>query len=284
MKMPSKLKPFDTAFSPQKAYLLALASKLAYKEGRSIENACKDFGFKRSRFIESKSTSTEGFVASTDEFIIVAFRGTQQWKDWLTDAKFIHTDGPLGECHAGFTMSYRSVANDLEDAISDCRAKSRQAPPRGYGTMKGLYENVHPQSIWFTGHSLGGAIATVAAGHRVEQCLPVDGLYTYGSPRVFDWDTAVKFDQSAGSRTFRFVNNCDLVTRLPQRLMGYRHVGDLKYFDEKGNLKEDPSWWDRFLDRWQGRFEDFMEKGPAAIKDHDIDDYISRAQKACKDC
>lgn len=284
MKIPTSLDPYDTEFSPQKAYLLALASKLAYENGSEIETACKEFGFKKSRFISNNITSTEGFVASTDEFIVVAFRGTQQWKDWLANANLIHTDGPLGESHSGFTKAYRSIASDLEDAIDYCRSNTRRKLPRGYGSLKAVNKSVHPQSIWFTGHSLGGALATVAAGHRIERCLPLDGLYTYGSPRVFDWDASIKFDQSAGMKSFRFVNNCDLVTRLPKRLMGYRHVGELKYFDENGVMKSDPSWWSRFLDGMQGRFEDFMEKGPAAIKDHDIDDYIGRSKKACDNC
>ena len=284
MKMPISLDPYNTEFSPQKAYLLALASKLAYEGGSTVEKACKEFGFKKSRFILNKDTGTECFVASTDKFMVVCFRGTDELKDWFKNVNMLHTDGPLGSCHRGFAEAYRSIANDLDDAISDCRAQSREKLPRGYGKLKPYLNNIHPQSIWFTGHSLGGALATVAAGYNIESCKPMDGLYTYGSPRVFDWEAAIKFEQSAGKRTFRFVNNCDLVTRLPKRLMGYRHVGELKYFDENGVLKEDPSWWSRFVDRFQGRFEDVMEKGFAAVKDHDIDDYIKRAQRACENC
>ena len=285
LSMPINLDPYDTSFSAQKAYLFALASKLAYANPKTIDKELEAFGFLKSRVITNKETGTEGFVASTKEFIVICFRGTEpNFKDWMTDFKFIHTDGPLGEGHSGFIKAYRSIADDLSEAIEHCRFPSRKRVPNGYGEMSELFSKRYPQSIWLTGHSLGGALASVAAAHRVENCLPVDGVYTFGSPRVFEWDTAIKYDLSAGERTFRFVNNVDIVTRLPKRLMNYRHIGSLKYFDEHGILKDDPSWWSRFVDGVQGRFEDFMERGPAAIKDHAIDDYIDRAKMACDNC
>ena len=284
MKMNTKLNPFDNSFSPLKANLLAQASKLAYEEETSIEEACKKFGFKKVRYIQNKDTSTEGFVASCSEFIVVAFRGTQEWKDWLTDARFVKTEGKLGECHSGFHKAYQSIEEDLKEAIDYCREEAGQPLFSENDQFSELDKKLHPQSIWFTGHSLGGAIATIAVGQRIVESLPVDGLYTFGSPRVYDWDASIKFDQVLGKRAFRFVNNVDIVTRIPKRIMGYRHIGQLKYFDENGVLKDDPAWWSRFLDRMQGRFDDFMERGPSAIKDHDIDDYISRSAKACNNC
>ena len=284
-KMPTTLDPYDTSFSAEKSYFFALASKLAYAKPKAIESELKRFGFYKARVITNTETGTECFVAATKEFIVISFRGTElSFKDWMTDFQFLHTDGPLGEGHSGFIKAYRSVADELEEAIKYCRYRTKKRIPNGYGEMKDLFNKQHPQSIWLTGHSLGGALASVAAAHRVERCLPVDGVYTFGSPRVFEWDTAIKYDQSAGDRTFRFVNNVDIVTRLPKRLMNYRHIGSLKYFDENGVLKEDPSWWSRFVDAIQGSFEDFMVKGPAAIKDHAIDDYINRAKKACDSC
>ena len=108
MKMPTQLEPYDTTFSPQKAFLLAYASKLAYEDASTIEKACEDFGFTKCKFFSNEETSTEGYVASTSKFIVVAFRGTQEITDWWTDAQFIHTDGPLGNSHYGFTKAYRS--------------------------------------------------------------------------------------------------------------------------------------------------------------------------------
>lgn len=284
MVMPTKLDPFDNSFSPLKANLLAQASKLAYESGLSIEKACKDFGFEKARYIQNKDTSTEGFVASSNDFIVVAFRGTQEWQDWLTDARFVKTEGKLGECHSGFHKAYQSIEEDLKSAIDYCRKEVNHPLFVKNNLLSKLDKRVQPQSIWFTGHSLGAAIATIAVGQRIVKSLPVDGLYTFGSPRVYDWDASIKFDQALGNKAFRFVNNVDIVTRVPQRIMGYRHVGQLKYFNKDGVLKNDPAWWSRFLDQMQGRFDDFMEEGLAAVKDHDINDYISRSAKACNNC
>ncbi|MCX5893209.1 MAG: lipase family protein, partial [Deltaproteobacteria bacterium] len=63
------------------------------------------------------------------------------------------------------------------------------------------------RTVWFTGHSLGAALATLAASRYGK----VRGLYTFGSPRVGDLD----FKQAFLVPTYRFVNHDDLVTRVP---------------------------------------------------------------------
>jgi len=92
------------------------------------------------------------------------------------------------------------------------------------------------RSVWFTGHSLGGALATLAA----DQYGSGAELYTFGSPRVGDRTFADHFRVNA----YRFVNNDDVVTKVP--LPGsYRHVGQMKYIDSEGVILDNPSLWVR---------------------------------------
>ena len=84
------------------------------------------------------------------------------------------------------------------------------------------------------GHSLGAALATVAANFAAgEPRLRLQGLYTYGSPRVGD----AAFGRAIGVPVFRFRNNSDVVTTVPIGLV-FRHVGALQLIDSGGHLHE----------------------------------------------
>jgi hypothetical protein len=79
--------------------------------------------------------------------------------------------------------------------------------------------------VWFTGHSLGGALATLAAG-RYERAPEV---YTFGAPRVGDGE----YVESLDTPVYRIVNGRDVVPKLPVR-GPYRHAGAEKYIDGEG--------------------------------------------------
>jgi triacylglycerol lipase len=83
--------------------------------------------------------------------------------------------------------------------------------------------------VWITGHSLGAALATLAADRVTRerassQLGELKGIYTFGSPLVGDRQFVDGFNTRCADRSFRFVNDQDTVTRLPPRLLGYRHV------------------------------------------------------------
>jgi pimeloyl-ACP methyl ester carboxylesterase len=69
----------------------------------------------------------------------------------------------------------------------------------------------HAVRPWFTGHSLGGALATLAADRHGDSAA----VYTFGSPLVGDDAFAAGFNNRHEGRSFRYVNGDDLVTRVP---------------------------------------------------------------------
>ncbi len=223
------------------AWWLIEAATLVYADEDFVNEKVKqNAGLAEVRFFNGDSTQC--FVASNANFAIVAFRGSETrmrsddasprhiLADWLTNFDFLPVQWDLGgNVHTGFKNALQEVWQDLEDYLSE------------------LQEN--DCKIWMTGHSLGAALATLAAGLYGN----IQGTYTFGSPRVGDREFGEKFIVNA----YRFVNGKDIVTKVPPAGM-YNHVGELKYIDNNGNIHDDanqsPKWTDEIEDKIKGLF------------------------------
>jgi len=186
------------------------------------------------------------------------FRGTEldTIGDLITDIKIRKENIGIGEVHRGFRDALTNISNNIDRAV--------------YGL----------DNIYIAGHSLGGALATLYTTHFTFDLglnLKLKGIYTFGSPRVGNTEFAKNYNMNLKDVTYRMVNNCDIVTRIPTRLTGYSHCGQLIYIDKDGKLHIDdaPSMWETFWDRVKGRLEDFAHlKLLGGISDHSIEEYI----------
>ena len=256
-----KFIPNTTAFELQNAYSLASAAELAYKDDSEIQNTVVKWGFDKFKFIKAED-GTECFIMSNQEIIVVSFRGTTDTKDWIVDLDLKLIEGLFeGKVHSGFYTSLSNVWQQIKRTIA-------------------AFRNNKEKSLWFTGHSLGGALATLAVARFRAEDRPVDGLYTFGQPRVGDRQFARNFNFDFKPYAFRFVNNNDAVTRIPSRARQYSHVGTFRYFTEPGELVEDIGYWNRFLDRMHGRTNDILEWGSDGFKDHAMFKYRELIAKA----
>ena len=249
-------------YQPRNAYSLGLAADLAYEDAGKIQRQTAQWGCDRFEFLDRDDT--QGYVCGSRDLIIVAFRGTEpdRLRDWLSDANAQFEPGPFGRVHKGFQRALKKVWEDMSSAINRFQDNA--------------------QSLWFTGHSLGAALATLAVAHL--RCPPNDkpvyGLYTFGSPRIGDRDFEQRFNADSGSCCFRFVNNNDIVTRVPSRARGFSHVGTFMYFDRHGRLVDDPAFWYRFLDGLKASVQDLGKLGPDMIKDHSMTEgYLPNLEK-----
>jgi triacylglycerol lipase len=236
-----------------------MAADLAYKTEKEIRSETKRWGLTECEFLEHRETQC--FLAGNSEMILLAFRGTEPTvlKDWMTDIEVDLVGGPGGKVHEGFLTALAYVWRDIWRFIKTSRGR---------------------RSLWITGHSLGASVGALAVAKlRLEKDEPVNGLYTFGQPRTGDAEFARHFNTEFGAQTFRYVNNNDIVPRLPFRVMKYRHVGTFKYFDEKGKQRDDISWWDKLMDRFEGRIADFLEPGTDGVKDHSMAAYVKCLQK-----
>ncbi len=268
--------PEAEGYSRENAYWLGRFADLAYAEPETIGQAVNELGLTRFAFFDSRRTDTQAFLAANRSVIVVSFRGTQPAKllDWMTDLRAELVEG----VHRGFRTALDGVWSEITDAIESAKG------PRG--SLVDL-ARLGPSAaavpgLWFTGHSLGGALAVLAAQRMLQAQRPVEGLYTFGQPRVGGREWVGTLNMAFGQRYFRFVNNADVVPRVPLRAMGYAHAGALRYFDAKGAMHDDVGWWERLLDRFQGRIEDLGRLGLDDIKDHSMAIYVKCLQKQRK--
>lgn len=253
-----------TRYDPLNALALGQAAKLAYEGEEAIKAQAGTWGLEAESISKSHTLmgDTQVSVLSDADKVIVAFRGTQpkNLQDWMSDAESILVPGPAGMVHKGFLDALNLVYPELRKMVARLQNRS--------------------QSLWVTGHSLGAALATLfVAKLRFEEDKPVYGLYTFGQPRTGDRSFARAFDQDFQSLMFRFVNNTDVVPRVPPRAGLYSHVGTFLYFDERRRLQADPGFWFRHLDALRSAVDDFRNLEPGAIKDHFMTEYLVGLEK-----
>lgn len=252
-----------TAYSGNNALCLATMANLAYEADAAIENQVKSWGFRNFDFFQAGGS--EAFITGDDDKIIVAFRGTQpdNLLDWLTDIDIVLINGPGGRVHNGFFHGVNRIWPELRQRIADFQDNAER-----------------PQSLWFTGHSLGAALATIAVARlRFEEDKPVYGLYTFGQPRTGDHRFAGFANSDTMTGIFRFVNNNDIVTRVPGRALDYRHLGKMIYFTSDQKIETDIGLWIQFLDRVSGHIDNLGNLGPDGLLDHDMSTYVSLVRK-----
>lgn len=164
-------------------------------------------------------TDVTGYVGldPTNHLIVVAFRGSVSIENWLTnlDMKTVSTDICSGcTAHAGFWQSWL----DSRDAVLAAVKKLARSNP-GY-------------KVAATGHSLGGAIASLAAAQLRNDGYNV-ALYTFGAPRIGGSKLSSYITNQAGGN-YRVTHWNDPVPRVPTLLQGYVHISP-EYYINKPN-------------------------------------------------
>ena len=195
------------------AVLLSMLSALAYADAGAVAAVLPQLGLDLVAYFDRGDT--QGFAATTDRELIFSFRGTAQPGDWITNLDMRRVRTAHGRVHEGFLTALDLVWSDVEEVLE----KERGA-----------------RTLWFTGHSLGGALATLAAARcALERQIPVAGLQTFGQPRVGDREFSVNLERVLANRYFRFMNNADTVPRLPTPGR-FRHAGQMCWFDTRGAI------------------------------------------------
>ena len=275
-----KMKPYETSLHRGNALWMAKIADAVYKkkEGGSVPDKDKILGKLSSDpdgrgYQDVKSydrKSSQAILVDHRSFLCVAFRGTDELGDWWDNLKIGKTDKELdmGEFHQGFWDATHDIWSEIDADIKAARIK-------------------RPRPLFITGHSLGGAMATIATAILVAEDRPFTSTYTFGQPRAVARDTGRILNTECKDRFFRFCNNLDVVTRVPARLGGFTHVGQVVYIDDELVMHKNIGRWQQFVDSMSDVVDDLREKGIGGgisslkemFQDHSMNHYIEAVER-----
>ena len=196
------------------AYEDALKQEIKDQDGKFI---------KATPFYKKGVKSPAGYVIETDKETMVSYHGTQFGKFFGSGGREVFHDMQMQkskmklgdqECgvHAGFKKEYDNSRDDLYRVLQE--VKGNPAKP-----------------VVFSGHSLGGAVANIAAldasaNNKLPNGQTVGGVVTFGAPRVLSKEAAQVYNnQGLADKTLRVKQGWDVVPRIPSESLGYAHVG-----------------------------------------------------------
>jgi triacylglycerol lipase len=233
----------------QRSLLFAEVSMVSYLSIEECNLAAGKLGFIDGKFFNSNAAQAYWFQSEHDSVVVCRGTEAREWEDIKADANALAAVAEtVGKVHRGFKAEVDEIWPYIE---------------------KELEPNTKP--LWFCGHSLGGAMANICAGRCTLSYIKSEPeeLFTFGSPRI----GCRRYVNHVKLNHFRWVNNNDIVTRMPPPWLGYRHNGKEMYLDRLGRLKELKGW-RRVSDRLQGFWGGLRKWKLDQLSDHSAVQYI----------
>jgi triacylglycerol lipase len=247
--------PIGALDSLHASLLFAQVSRISYLQPHAVDVYIPRLGMKLENFADRDGA--QAYIFGSDSDVVVACRGTEpnDWNDVKADVNALMVLAETaGRVHRGFKREVDDLWPELEKVI---------APDE--------------RTLWFTGHSLGGAMATISAGRCFLSHIPAtpQGVYTFGAPRVGTrrYINTVEVDLT------RWVNNNDIVPRVPPTWMGYQHTGQHRYINTYGKVRKLTKR-QRMKDRWRGFVLGLKQGKVDPFSDHAIAGYVAHIADA----
>ncbi|MCA9259745.1 MAG: lipase family protein [Planctomycetales bacterium] len=249
------LESVDSLSFLRQSLLFAELADIAYYIEPIARSLGEIIGFPDVQFFENDGSQAYLFGNELD--VVVVCRGTEanDWNDIRADLNALTALAEtVGRVHRGFKREVDDLWPDLERTLKD-----------------------NDRALWFTGHSLGGAMASICAGRCLLSAIRSEpkALFTYGCPRVGN----KRYVNYCRFPRYRWVNNNDIVTRAPPIWLGYRHTGEEFYLDSRGRLRR-LTRWQRSKDRWRGFWHGIKSGRIDHFTDHLQSNYIRAIHSA----
>ena len=242
----------------ERSLLFARLASIAYSDDvEYVKKVVRKYGFTTVEFYNRDGAQAYRFMNKTD--LVIACRGTQptEFNDIKADLNALPVMAEtVSRVHKGF----KAEVDELWPMIKEDLLRKQNADKK----------------VWFCGHSLGAAMTTIMASRcNCDVDMPaICEVYTYGSPRV-GWKG---YCNSLNVTHHRWVNNNDIVTRVPLAAMLYRHHGTEHYMNAYG-LERKLTPWQRAKDRWRGMWMGIKQGKVDNFGDHSMTEYIANLEK-----
>ena len=247
--------PIEQLSLMRQSLLFAEISLVSYLPPNEIGNAAAILGFESGRYFSSDGS--QAYWLSNEHDSVIVCRGTEpdEWNDIKADLSAVMA---LAETVGHVHMGFKKEVDDLWPGIE-----------------KALIAN--DKRLWFTGHSLGGAMATICAGRCQLSHIKSEpsAVFTFGAPRTGNR----RYVNHANIVQYRWVNNNDVIPTLPPMWLGFRHVGDELYIDGAGNVRS-VTGWRRFSDRLRAFVKGIVRLRVDMLSDHLMPYYIDSIDRA----
>ena len=187
--------------------------------------------------VESQRYQTKGLLIYSKPLntIFVSFRGTENLKqlEQFLKIRLAEPDWNANNLVAkiGINITEAKIHTGYEEIYLSVREKVQAH------LVQAVTDNPNA-NIVFVGHSLGGALVTMAAvDYEVFIGLKSHiSIYTFGTPRLGNKFWANFVDSlSFSNRNYRIVRRGDVVAEVPTQILGYEHSGQPFYFDSNGS-------------------------------------------------
>lgn len=175
----------------------AKLSELAYKKQSEIPENFE--GMELIKFLDNDNTEMCIFKDTPNNTLYVAFRGSSEFKDFLSDATFVPRNFMNTTAHRGFVKAFLKIKQDMVDTVSGSVKYGGDAAPK----------------IILTGHSLGGALANLALYFFLAIDYKNAWLVSFGSPKVFYANKLTEIHNEFNTRAIRICFSDDAVTNMP---------------------------------------------------------------------
>jgi hypothetical protein len=195
--------PSRFGFDGQRARELAMLIGEAYYqfEQPNTWSIPSDYKLIKKLYHDSQENSF-GFVAHKNRDIFIIIRGTRTIWEWYNNTVIKYTDyeslkgNKWGETTEGFYSIYADLRGEIIAAMQE---------------LEGKFDNV-----FVSGHSLGGALATLTIPDLIDSDIPASKItaYTFASPRCGDRELANELNKR-GVKHWRIANTEDIVPSLP---------------------------------------------------------------------
>ncbi|KAI7844547.1 hypothetical protein COHA_001905 [Chlorella ohadii] len=219
-----------------------------------------------------KQLDTKCCVGWNEDTVVISFRGTSSLKNVQADLQVWRSRFPAGIgslllgtaplVHSGFLCAYTAngfnerLLSRLESILFRCTSERAESG------------NERPVNVYVTGHSLGGALASLCAFDIKKRCPCAEYLvnvrcYTFGAPRVGNRAWARQYNQAVPD-TWHIINSDDVVTSAGKFFFLYTRTGHRVLINKLGDIIVRPTYLESQIRQMVGG---------GSVKDHLLTQY-----------